>query len=91
MIHENEITMLVLGLSVLVLVVLNRHLFSRLPDWRLLLSAFICQLLAWICTVLEEFVWPTPLNLFEHLGYVISALLLTGWCVRVHVYLKEGH
>ncbi len=91
MIYENEVTMLVLGISVLVLVFFNRRLFVRLPAWPLLITSFVAQLLAWAFTVIEGFFWPNTANVLEHVGYAVSAVFLAVWCVWVHVHPREGH
>ena len=90
MFYENEVTMLVLGISVLALVLINHRLFKRLPAWPLLMSSFAFQVGAWIFTVLEGVVWETGANVFEHVGYMISALLLAGWCITACGRARES-
>jgi hypothetical protein len=90
MVQENEIVMLLLGIGVLIFTVNNRLQFKRLPAWKILTTAFYVLLGGWVLTVMEGFFWNELLNLFEHICYATSSVLLAAWCWKVFGIEKEA-
>jgi len=83
MIQENEVVMLMLGLGILVFFAMGRLRIREFPEWRVFLLGYAVLNLAWVCTVLEGFLWGDALNLLEHLCYAASSVLVAVWFWRV--------
>lgn len=90
MVQENEIVMLLIGVGVLIFIVNNRVQFKRLPAWKILATAFYVLLGGWVLTVIEGFFWNELLNLFEHICYATSSVLVTAWCWKIFGIEKEA-
>jgi hypothetical protein len=90
MVQENEIVMLLLGVGVLIFTVNNRVRFKRLPEWKILTTAFYVLFGGWVLTVIEGFFWNALFNLFEHICYATSAVLMATWCWKVFGIEKEA-
>ena len=90
MVQENEIVMLLLGVGVLIFTINKRVLFKRLPAWKILTAAFYVLFWGWMLTVLEDFFWHELLNLFEHICYATSSVLMVVWCWKVFVIEKAA-
>ena len=80
MIASNEVIGLILAVAVLVFYLWNRSRLRELPAFGILLAAFLSLLVGLALTLLEGLFWQETLNLLEHVGYAVSALLLTLWC-----------
>jgi len=80
MIASNEVIGLIFSIAVLVFYLWNRPRLRELPAFGILLAAFLSLLVGLVLTLLESLVWQETLNLLEHVGYAVSALLLTLWC-----------
>ena len=82
MIQASELFNLLMGCIGMVLYHTNlqRVRFAGDDLFRL---AFYAMLGSFICTVLEGFFWPSGLNLLEHIGYALSAILFAGGCHRL--------
>ena len=83
MIQANELVLLLFGLGGLIFILLNSARLKKLPEMPFLLHGFYSLLAAWVFTVAEGFVWPRTLNVLEHLAYLMSALLVLVWCIRL--------
>jgi uncharacterized membrane protein len=83
MIQGNEIIMLLLGIGVLIFILGNRPKLKRLPSSSILIAGFIVLFVGWVMTVLEGFYWKELLNLFEHICYAISSVLIAAWSWKV--------
>lgn len=83
MIHENEIIMLLLGIGIFLFSLLNKPRFERIPESRILLTAYHVLLAAWVFTILEEFFLKGTLNFLEHFFYAVSAVLTALWCWKI--------
>jgi hypothetical protein len=83
MVQENEIVMLLLGGGVLIFTINKRVLFKRLPEWKILTTAFYVLFWGWMMTVIEDFLWYELLNLLEHICYATSSVLMVVWCWKV--------
>jgi len=90
MIQQNEIVMLLLGIGVLVFIIGNRQQLKRLPFSSILITGFCILLAGWILTVLEGFFFKATLNLFEHLCYAASSILVATWSWKVFGAKKEA-
>ena len=71
---------LVLAVAVLVFYLWNRPRLHELPAFGILLATLFSLLVGLVMTLVEGFFWQEILNLLEHVGYAVSALLLTLWC-----------
>ena len=80
MIASNEVIGLIFSIAVLVFYLWNRPRLRELPAFGILLAAFLSLLVGLVLTILEGLFWQETLNLLEHVGYAVSALLLTLWC-----------
>jgi len=80
MIASNEVIGLILAVAVLVFYLWNRPRLRELPAFGILLAAFLSLLVGLVLTILEGVFWQETLNLLEHVGYALSALLLAVWC-----------
>ena len=80
MIASNEAIGLVLAVAVLIFYLWNRPRLRELPAFGVLLAAFFSLLAGLVLTILEGFFLQETLNLLEHVGYAVSALLLMLWC-----------
>ena len=80
MIASNEVIGLVLAIAVLIFYLWNRSRLHELPAFGILLAAFLSLLAGLVLTILEGVLWQETLNLLEHVGYAVSALLLALWC-----------
>ena len=80
MIASNEVIGLIFSITVLVFYLWNRPRLRELPAFGILLAAFLSLLVGLVLTILEGLFWQETLNLLEHVGYAVSALLLTLWC-----------
>ena len=76
MIQENEIIMLLLGIGVLIFILGNRLKLKRLPSSSILITGFCVLFVGWVMTVLESYPWKDFLNLFEHICYAASSMLV---------------
>lgn len=83
MIQENEILALVLAFGVLVFFIMNRASLNRTPAAGLLFTGLCMLILAWIFSILEGFFWGVFFNLVEHGLYLLSAVCLAVWTIRM--------
>lgn len=83
MMQENEIISLMLGISILILIFINRLKVKQLLFSGIFLSGFYFLLIGIVLTVLEGFFLPDILNLLEHACYSISSVFLLIWCWKV--------
>ena len=91
MLNENEVIMLILGISIIFLVFFNRQKIRRIYAWRNLLTGYYMFFGAWIFTIIEGFLLYNLMNFLEHLSYMSGSVILTVWCWRYSVYSnKEG-
>lgn len=88
MIQEDEIIMLVIGLSVLIFVFIKHPDFKRIDSFNIMATAFCVLVAGWVMTVLEAFFWNTVLNFLEHMCYAVSAILVAIWFKRVFAKTK---
>ena len=80
MLHENEMIMIVIGLTLLVFLVLNYRQLKQTPFFQLLFVSYCLSTTSWMMTVLEGFFFEASLNFIEHLCYASSAVLFAVWC-----------
>jgi hypothetical protein len=80
MVHENELIMIVIGMTLLIFVLLNYHQLKQTPSFKLIFISFFLSVIGWISTVLEGLFWEQYFNLLEHFCYAASAILLARWC-----------
>lgn len=79
MIEERELVTLLTGIAVLVFMYLRRKELEYIPNTAILLLSFTLLVAGWFFTVLEGFLLPDLLNLFEHICYALSSVLLAVW------------
>ena len=87
--EENEIIMLVLSIVVLVFIKIYKKNIRQVKGFRLLFSSFLFFLFACFCTNLEIFIWPSYLNLLEHLSYTTSVILMFLWSYKYLISEKK--
>jgi len=80
MLNENEIVMMFLGMGVFIFVLADHARLKLIPFSRILIASFSVLFMGWILTILEGFFRGSTLNLFEHLCYLGSSVLLLIWC-----------
>ena len=90
MIQENEIIMCVLGIGTLAFMLFNYKQLRRTPSFNILAVGFFLLVAGWILTALEGFFWEGTLNFIEHLCYLVSAILVTIWCLVLFGGQKEN-
>lgn len=83
MIQENEMVMFIIGAGVFLFTVAYRVQLKRIPEWRILISAFRILVAAWLLTILEGFFWGETLNYLEHFCYACSTVLMVIWCWKI--------
>ncbi len=83
MLRENEIVMLLLGISVLILLFFNKEHTRKIREWKIILGSYCFLLGGWFFTNLEEIVFRNLFNFFEHISYLVSALLLLIWSWKI--------
>lgn len=86
----SELVTLVLGSVSLIFVVINRQQIRNVPFYKFFLFSYIVLLTSWTFTVLEYFIWGDILNLLEHMGYMLSYVLLALWCWKVSFTGKDN-
>ena len=83
MFQEDEVIMFTLGLGIFFFILANRFRIKRIPEYKLLISAYTIVLSAWILTVLEGFFLGRLLNFFEHACYAVSGSMMVLWCWKI--------
>ena len=81
----NETVTLLLGIGVLIFLVENRSRLRQLPAFRLFVFALLVLEAGWLATVLEDYLLGQFLNLFEHVCYAVSSVLIFAWCWQVFI------
>ena len=89
MLYDNEVVMLILGSGVLYFVLYNYKQIKRIYEWKWLFSAFCFIMAGWFFTVIEGFFLARAFNILEHSSYMISAIILAVWCIKVSYGRKE--
>ena len=90
MIQENEIVSLLLCMSVLSFILINRSQIKRLPSSGIFVYGFYIFTLSRIFTVLEGFFLEDFFNVLEHACYATSSLLLLIWVWNVFGKNERG-
>lgn len=80
MLTENEVVMLVLGISVFFLILSDREHIKKIKAWKFLVTSYFILLFGWVLTVAEGFFAGQLLNIIEHASYAASALFMLIWC-----------
>ncbi|HRX87077.1 MAG TPA: hypothetical protein P5572_18790 [Phycisphaerae bacterium] len=80
MIPHDEFIMMGVGFVAVGIALAHRRHLARIRHVRLLTTGFGVLLLAWIATGAEHLVLPDLLNLVEHVGYLLGAVLVASWC-----------
>jgi len=79
MLQENEVINLIMSfISLLIIAHFCRKGTAVVRNFSI---AFIFLFSAFLCTVLEGFVWPDLFNSLEHLSFAIAGLLFTVSCL----------
>ena len=81
--ETNEFLLLLISISVLIFIAVNSARFRQIRHSKILIRSFIIFLVGWFFTVLEGFLWPTFLNLMEHICYLAGTVFLTIWCWKI--------
>jgi hypothetical protein len=89
MLQENEIVMLLLGIGVFSFFILNKAQIRKITSWKILFGSYCFLLSGWVLTVLEGFFLAYYLNLFEHICYAVSTVMVVVWCWKSLFSLKE--
>lgn len=90
MIPTVKLVRVMIGIGVLIFIVANYSRIKRIPDYRVFTTSYGTILGGWVLSVLEELVWPEPLNLGAHILYTSSSILLAVWAWRIFGR-KEDH
>lgn len=80
---ENEIVSLLLSLGILLFFLANLGRIRQIDGYHYLLGSFLAYITAMIFTLLETVAVEQALNFLEHLGYLVSAVLLAAWIARL--------
>ena len=83
MIQQNEIITLICSIGVLIFIHGYRSYLWRVPRSRLLIASYSLLVAGWTATVLEGYIWPATLNLFEHLCHAVAAIILVFWLLHL--------
>lgn len=83
MIHENEVLVLLLGMGVLAFILSNCSRLKYIQASKVLIAGFYVLLVGWILTILEGFFWQEYTNIFEHMCYAASSILICTWCGKI--------
>jgi hypothetical protein len=86
MLQENEVAMLLLGVIVLLFILVNISQIRRIFAWKMLVYSYSFLLTGWLLTILEGYFLESFLNFLEHFCYLVSAVILTFWCIRALRY-----
>ncbi len=89
-VQENELIIFLLGAAVLIFLIVNRQSVINIPEHKILTTSFYVLSFAWAATIVEGFFLGDLLNLFEHLSYAASSVLLTVWCWKVFYKGETG-
>lgn len=81
--QENEIVMIALGFTVLIVVYSKYNIIRRVPYYKIILASLCSFVTGWIFTILESFLFNTLFNFLEHSLYACGAILLTVWAFKV--------
>jgi len=77
MVQESEIVTLLLGVaSISIFFLLFRG--TWLPQRRFIRAGFACILSAYVCTVIEGFLWHGFFNTMEHLSYALAGFFFAS-------------
>lgn len=82
MIQDNEVLALCMTLGVIILITINFRNFQKIPYFSLLFSGLCLLAAAWSLSILEGFLWPSAVNLTEHIFYLLSAVCLGIWLIK---------
>jgi hypothetical protein len=80
MIQQNEIITFLIAIVAWIFIIIYYQKLKTLPSLNILLSSLLLLTAGWILTILEGFFWKESLNLFEHISYSVSAVVITLWC-----------
>ena len=83
--QKNELITIIVAVGVLIFIMLHYTALRKLPNFKILVSSFYVLIASWILTILEGFFFPAVLNLLEHIGYAISAILLALWLLPTSI------
>lgn len=89
MLTENEVVMLVLGISVFILILNDREHIKKITSWKILVTSYYFLLFGWVLTVVEGFLLEEILNILEHASYAVSALFMLVWCWKATAKAKQ--
>ncbi|MDF1536807.1 MAG: hypothetical protein P1S46_09985 [bacterium] len=80
MIQQNELVTFLVGFGVALYVLANSRRFRSIPNFRLLLAAYMGLFSGWALTILEGFAFPSLFNILEHLSYALCSIMIAAWC-----------
>ena len=80
MVQSSEVIALLLSVGALAFILQQRKTLAELPGRRVLLMSYFVLLAGRILTIMEGFFLPDLLNIFEHVCYAVSSVLLAIWC-----------
>ncbi len=81
MFEDVELITLISGLGVFLFIIIDRRMFTLLPNSRLLVASYGLFLVGWVATVVESAIFPNVFNLIEHATYAAGSIALLIWCV----------
>lgn len=90
MIEQNEIIMLLLGISCTIFILVNKQKVKRIPAAKILVAGFYVLLAGWVLSILEGLFWKDLLNVLEHICYTASSILMAVWCWKIFAYKKDA-
>jgi hypothetical protein len=80
MIQQNELITFLVGLGVGFYILANYRRLRSIPNFRILLAAYMILLTGWALTILEGIALPSLFNTMEHLSYATCSILIAVWC-----------
>ncbi len=79
MIQENELITFILCLGALFFIIINYGKLKSLPSLKIFLISFTLFTMGWFFTVIEGLIFEELFNLFEHLCYISSSIMMFIW------------
>jgi uncharacterized membrane protein len=84
MFEETELLTIIMGLVTLLLVLANYAKLKRFKAAHLIVAAFSFMFAGWVWTLIEGLGLFSLFNAFEHVCYLIGAILLLFWVMNLY-------
>ncbi len=91
MIPESKIIEFLLIFGVFIFILINYSRIKEIPNFNILMIAFLFLLLNNGFSVLEELFWDDLLNFLQHFCLTISSIFLTIWCFKIFTDKRKNN